>query len=329
MKPSLVARLFSKGLSRPYSFRSLADRRVARPARAQRRAADNALLFSNATQVVNTSAKVTTADFTFEPGSSQRLHRREPHLRPICSGARRPHDRVLGRLQDVLLHRRQPLPRQRVHPVQHLDAHRRRPQRRRGLDLYQRPAGQVPRGDHRRASHLLRHHHRRRFEPQLRVPRADRRRGRGAWPARRSKSNRVDEHPAVRLGKRPRRLLARQRRLRHLRWRLVANADGTLAGTPLPTWTFSDDLPLATSVTLGAWSAASGSNWSSAPTARRRRPERRRPLGDFHPTSRPRRSRSPTTSRQRASAASCSPAQTAPSSPAAAHLHQPLAPVHP
>jgi len=45
---------------------------------------------------------------------------------------------------------------------------------------------------------------------------------------------------------------------------LVANADGTLSGTPLPAWALSSDLPLASSVTLGAWSAASGGNWSSA-----------------------------------------------------------------
>ena len=45
---------------------------------------------------------------------------------------------------------------------------------------------------------------------------------------------------------------------------LVANADGTRSGTPLPVWAFSGDLPLASSVTLGAWSAAAGGNWSSA-----------------------------------------------------------------
>ena len=38
---------------------------------------------------------------------------------------------------------------------------------------------------------------------------------------------------------------------------------GTLSGTPQPVWSFSGDLPLANSVTIGAWSAASGGNWSS------------------------------------------------------------------
>ena len=45
---------------------------------------------------------------------------------------------------------------------------------------------------------------------------------------------------------------------------LVANADGTMAGTPLPAWAFSGDLPLPNSLTNGTWSAASGGNWSSA-----------------------------------------------------------------
>ena len=45
---------------------------------------------------------------------------------------------------------------------------------------------------------------------------------------------------------------------------LVANADGTIVGTPLPTWTFSGDLPLANPVTVGSWNAPSGGNWSYA-----------------------------------------------------------------
>jgi len=45
---------------------------------------------------------------------------------------------------------------------------------------------------------------------------------------------------------------------------LVANADGAMAGTPLPVWAFSGDLPLVSSTTLGVWNAASGGNWSGA-----------------------------------------------------------------
>ncbi len=45
---------------------------------------------------------------------------------------------------------------------------------------------------------------------------------------------------------------------------LVANADGTMTGTPLPAWSFSVDLPLVNSSPLGSWSAASGGNWSHA-----------------------------------------------------------------
>lgn len=45
---------------------------------------------------------------------------------------------------------------------------------------------------------------------------------------------------------------------------LVANADGTLAGTPYPNWSFSGDLPLAISVIIGSWNTPSGGNWSDA-----------------------------------------------------------------
>ena len=45
---------------------------------------------------------------------------------------------------------------------------------------------------------------------------------------------------------------------------LVANADGTASGTPLPAWSFSGDLPLPNALTNGTWTAASGGNWSSA-----------------------------------------------------------------
>ena len=45
---------------------------------------------------------------------------------------------------------------------------------------------------------------------------------------------------------------------------LVANADGTMAGTPLPAWAFSGNVPLPNALTNGTWSAASGGNWSSA-----------------------------------------------------------------
>ncbi len=45
---------------------------------------------------------------------------------------------------------------------------------------------------------------------------------------------------------------------------LVANADGTLAGTPPPSWTYSDDLSFVSSVTVGWWNASSGGNWNNA-----------------------------------------------------------------
>jgi len=44
---------------------------------------------------------------------------------------------------------------------------------------------------------------------------------------------------------------------------LVASAQGTLTGTPLPTWTYSADLNIWALVT-GAWSSTSGGNWSGA-----------------------------------------------------------------
>ena len=45
---------------------------------------------------------------------------------------------------------------------------------------------------------------------------------------------------------------------------LVANADGAAAGTPLPAWAFSGDLPLVNSITIGSWVNASGGNWSDS-----------------------------------------------------------------
>ena len=45
---------------------------------------------------------------------------------------------------------------------------------------------------------------------------------------------------------------------------LVANADGTLAGTPKPSWTYCDDLSFVSSVTVGWWNASFGGNWSEA-----------------------------------------------------------------
>ena len=43
---------------------------------------------------------------------------------------------------------------------------------------------------------------------------------------------------------------------------LVANADGTMAGTPLPAWGYSSDLPLTSFLPVGSWTAADGGNWS-------------------------------------------------------------------
>ena len=43
---------------------------------------------------------------------------------------------------------------------------------------------------------------------------------------------------------------------------LVANADGTIAGGA--TWSFSSDLPLVNSATQGSWTSAAGGNWSDA-----------------------------------------------------------------
>lgn len=44
---------------------------------------------------------------------------------------------------------------------------------------------------------------------------------------------------------------------------LVANADGTLTGTPLPTWTYSADLPVFGMIN-GTWNSIVGGNWSAA-----------------------------------------------------------------
>lgn len=43
---------------------------------------------------------------------------------------------------------------------------------------------------------------------------------------------------------------------------LVADADGTLTGTPLPAWAYSSDLPLVNSVPEGSWTSTAGGNWS-------------------------------------------------------------------
>lgn len=43
---------------------------------------------------------------------------------------------------------------------------------------------------------------------------------------------------------------------------LVANADGTMAGTPLPAWGYSSDLSLTSFLPIGSWTAADGGNWS-------------------------------------------------------------------
>lgn len=43
---------------------------------------------------------------------------------------------------------------------------------------------------------------------------------------------------------------------------LVANADGTMAGTPVPAWVYSSDLPLTSFLPVGSWTAADGGNWS-------------------------------------------------------------------
>ena len=43
---------------------------------------------------------------------------------------------------------------------------------------------------------------------------------------------------------------------------LVTNADGTIAGGAA--WVLSEDLPLLSSVTLGAWGSTTGGNWSDA-----------------------------------------------------------------
>lgn len=44
---------------------------------------------------------------------------------------------------------------------------------------------------------------------------------------------------------------------------LVANADGTMEGTPLPVWAVNANLSFVSSTAVGVWNAASGGHWSS------------------------------------------------------------------